>query len=114
MLQIIRMLSPPPTDKTLTQEGVAADAKAVGDALKAAELIVKSENYSETIGEYSQLAVRLPKDCKVLLNISCNNAIMWIQSIGNGAITFRCFGPTVDIQLGNMSGQRIAFTLYYL
>ena len=29
------MLSPPPTDKTLTQEGVAADAKAVGDALSA-------------------------------------------------------------------------------
>jgi len=30
------MLSPhPPTDKTLTQEGVAADAKAVGDALTA-------------------------------------------------------------------------------
>lgn len=27
------MLLPPPTDTTLTQEGVAADAKAVGEAL---------------------------------------------------------------------------------
>ena len=27
------LLPPPPTDTTLTQEGVAADAKAVGDAL---------------------------------------------------------------------------------
>lgn len=32
MQRIIHMLSPPPTDTTLTQEGVAADAKAVGVA----------------------------------------------------------------------------------
>lgn len=39
------MLLPPPTDTTLTQEGVAADAKAVGDALTA-----RTIRYAGTIG----------------------------------------------------------------
>ena len=35
------MLSPPPTDTTLTQEGVAADAKAVGDALSEKNALIQ-------------------------------------------------------------------------
>ena len=45
------MLLPPPTDTTLTQEGVAADAKAVGDAVKNVQTDVsKKLNYAENIG----------------------------------------------------------------
>lgn len=36
------MLSPPPTDSTLSVEGVAADAKAVGDALNSLTLKTKT------------------------------------------------------------------------
>lgn len=39
------MLLPPPTDTTLTQEGVAADAKVVGD-----ELSTRTVKYSDDVG----------------------------------------------------------------
>lgn len=38
------MLLPPPTDTTLTQEGVAADAKAVGDALNNKNALIQEGN----------------------------------------------------------------------
>ena len=45
------MLLPPPTDTTLTQEGVAADAKAVGDAVKNVQTDVsKKLNHAGNIG----------------------------------------------------------------
>lgn len=45
------MLSPPPTDTTLTQEGVAADAKSVGEAVKNVRTEVsKKINRAENIG----------------------------------------------------------------
>lgn len=58
------MLLPPPTDTTLTQEGVAADAKAVGDALgeKSNKVILKSTSYSGRTDQYSQISARVPDD----------------------------------------------------
>lgn len=101
-------------DKTLSIDGIAADAKAVGDALKAAELVVKSQTYNMTVGEYSQLAVNLPEDYKALLFVVCNSAVMWIQRIDNRSINFRCFGQISNIQLGDISNAAITFTLFYL
>ena len=39
------MLLPPPTDTTLTQEGVSADAKAVGDALNNKNALIQEGNF---------------------------------------------------------------------
>lgn len=101
-------------DKTLSVEGVAADAKAVGDALNSAKLVVKSQTYNITVGKFSQIAVDLPKDYKALLFVVCNSAVMWIQEIDNRSISFRCFGHISNIQLGDISNAAITFTLFYL
>lgn len=101
-------------DKTLSVEGMAADAKAVGDALNSAKLVVKSQTYNITVREFSQLVVNLPKDYKALLFVACNSAVMWIQEINNRSISFRCFGPISNIQLGDISNAAITFTLFYL
>ena len=39
-------VTPPPTDTTLTKEGVSADAKAVGDALNNKNALIQEDNYT--------------------------------------------------------------------
>lgn len=101
-------------DKTLTQEGVSADAKAVGDALKAAELIVKHQSYSVTTDTYAQTSIRVPDDCTAALYFVCNDAIVWPQSYKNRAFSLRCFGHISNIDLNGLRNTTLSIELYYL
>ena len=104
----------PPTDTTLTQEGVAADAKAVGDALKAAELIVKHKSYSVNTDEYAQTSIRVPDDCIAALYFVCADALVCPQSYENGKFTFRCFGNIRSQVLNALTNTTLSIELYYL
>ena len=101
-------------DKTLTQEGVAADAKAVGDALKAAELIVKHQFYSVNTDQYAQTSLRVPDDCTAALYFVCDKAIVWPQSYTNGVFSLRCFGNIQSQELNALRDVTLSIELYYL
>lgn len=64
-------------DKTLTQEGVAADAMAVGDALgkKSNKLILKSTSFSGRTDQFAQIAVRAPDDAIAILGIGSTDTM---------------------------------------
>lgn len=101
-------------DKTLTKEGVAADAKAVGDALKAAELIVKHKSYSVNTDEYAQTSIRVPDDCTAVLYFTCNYAIVWPQDYKDRVFSLRCFGSITNIELNGLRNKTLSIELYYL
>lgn len=71
------MLSPPPTDTTLTQEGAAADAKAVGKALT-----LKKITTGLTVDQYNIAFFHIQKTLKwhynifVLMHYSYHKSIM--------------------------------------
>lgn len=112
MQAIIRFtLPPPPTpDKTLTQDGVPADAKAVGDSIKGLLKLKKirvssiNVNTSSSSGYYySQhisIADELPADA-VVLAVTFND---WATNTA-GAITMfaNCEEKTVQI-MGTKNG----------
>ena len=101
-------------DKTLTQEGVAADAKAVGEALKAAELIVKHQSYGVTTDTYAQTSIRVPDDCTAALYFTCNDAIVWPQGYRDRVFSLRCFGHITGIELNGPRNTTLSIELYYL
>ena len=103
-----------PPDKTLTQEGAAADAKAVGDALKAAELIVKHRLYSVNTDQYAQASLRVPDDCTAALYFVCDKAIVWPQGYTNGVFSLRCFGNIQSQVLNALRDETLSIELYYL
>ena len=103
-----------PPDKTLTQGGVAADAKAVGDALKAAELIVKHRLYSVNTDQYAQASLRVPDDCTAALYFVCDKAIVWPQGYTNGVFSLRCFGNIQSQVLNALRDATLSIELYYL
>lgn len=107
-------VTPPHTDKTLTQKGVAADAKAVGDALKAAELIVKHKSYSITTDEYSQTSIRVPDDCTAALYFTCDKALVCPRTFTSGTFIFQCFGKITDQVLNTLPRTNLSIELYYL
>lgn len=107
-------VTPPPTDTTLTQEGVAADAKAVGEALKAAELIVKHQSYSVTTDIYAQTSIRVPDNCTAALYFTCNDAIVWPQGYRDRVFSLRCFGHITGIELNGLRNTTLSIELYYL
>ena len=112
MQQIIRMLLPPPpptTDTTLTQEGAAADAKAVGKALT-----FKKITQALTVDQYNIAFFPYPKDFKMALQYICSEALLVPQVDYGSGINFRCFGNTNSNSLSTMIGKTINITLYYL
>lgn len=101
-------------DKTLTKDGVAADAKAVGDALKAAELIVKHKSYSVNTDEFAQTSIRVPDDCAAALYFTCNDGIVWPQGYKNRVFSLRCFGHITELKLNGLCNTTLSIELYYL
>lgn len=108
------MLLPPPTDTTLSVEGAAADAKAVGEALKGAELIVKHRLYSVNSDQYAQASLRVPDDCTAALYFVCDNALVCPQGYKNGVFSLRCFGNIRDQELNALRNTTLSIELYYL
>lgn len=103
------MLLPPPTDTTLTQEGAAADAKAVGKALT-----LKKITQALTVDQYDIAFFPYPKDFKMALQYICSEALLVPQVDYGSGMNFRCFGNTNSNSLSTMIGKTINITLYYL
>lgn len=103
------MLLPPPTDTTLTQEGVAADAKAVGTALT-----LKKITQTLSVDQYNIVFFPYPKDFKMALQYICPDALLVPQVDYGSGMNFRCFGNTNNNSLAVMIGKTINITLYYL
>lgn len=103
------MLLPPPTDTTLTQEGVAADAKAVGTALT-----LKKITQALSVDQYNIAFFPYPKDFKMALQYICSEALLVPQVDYGSGMNFRCFGNTNTNSLSTMVGKTINITLYYL
>lgn len=99
----------PPPDKTLTQEGAAADAKAVGKALT-----LKKITQALTVDQYNIAFFPYPKDFKMALQYICSEALLVPQVDYGSGINFRCFGNTNNNSLSTMIGKTINITLYYL
>lgn len=98
-----------PPDKTLTQEGVAADAKVVGDALT-----LKKTTEALTVDQYNIVFFTYPKDFKMALQYICPDALLVPQVDYGSGMNFRCFGNTNANSLSAMIGKTIEITLYYL
>lgn len=99
----------PPTDTTLTQEGAAADAKAVGKALT-----LKKITQALTVDQYNIAFFPYPKDFKMALQYICSEALLVPQVDYGSGMNFRCFGNTNSNSLSTMIGKTINITLYYL
>lgn len=102
-------VTPPPTDTTLTKEGVAADAKAVGAALT-----LKKITETLTVDQYNIAFFPYPKDFKMALQYICPDALLVPQVDYGSGMNFRCFGNTNSNSLSTMIGKTINITLYYL
>ena len=76
-------------DKTLTQEGVSADAKAVGDALT-----LKKITTGLTVDQYNIAFFPYPKDFKMALQYICPDALLVPQVDYGSGMNFRCVGNT--------------------
>lgn len=96
-------------DKTLTQEGVAADAKAVGKVLT-----LKKITQAFTVDQYNIAFFPYPKDFKMALQYICPDALLVPQVDYGSGMNFRCFGNTNSNSLSTMVGKTINITLYYL
>lgn len=103
------MLLPPPTDATLTKEGVAADANAVGTALT-----LKKITQALSVDQYNIAFFPYPKDFKMALQYICPDALLVPQVDYGSGMNFRCFGNTNNNSLATMIGKTINITLYYL
>lgn len=96
-------------DKTLTKEGVAADAEAVGKALT-----LKKITTELTVDQYNIAFFPYPKDFKMALQYICPAALLVPQVDYGSGMSLRCFGNTNANSLSAMIGKTIEITLYYL
>ena len=110
------MLSPPPTDTTLTKEGVAADDKVVGDALgeKSNKLTLKTTSYSGRTDQYSQIATRAPDDAIAILGIESIDTMFVPMNISLTDASFRCVTGMANMQMNFAPNTEVSGTMRYL
>ena len=108
------MLLPPPTDTTLTQEGVPADAKAVGDALsvvkgmlkvakvKLSDISVDINNRGYYYAKETSFADKIPANAIVLAatasdwgNVSCGAISVYTDTTNKNVLIMANNGGTV-------------------
>lgn len=109
-------VTPPHTDTTLTQAGVAADAKAVGDALSAKpnELILKSAPFSGTTDYYAQISVNAPSDAIAILGIASVDTMFIPMSLSLKGTSFRCVSGIANLEMKFASETAVSGNLWYL
>lgn len=106
----------PPTDKTLTQEGVAADAKIVGDALgeKSNKLILKNTPYSGRTDQYSQIVTSAPDDAIAILGIVSSDTMFIPMNLSLSYATFRCMTGMAVQKLNFTPNANVSGNMWYL
>lgn len=95
---------------------MAADAKAVGDALSAKpnELILKSASFSDTTDLYSQIAVNTPSDAIAILGIAAVDTMFIPMSLSLKNASFRCVIGIASQQMKFAPKTAVSGTLWYL
>ena len=109
-------VTPPPTDTTLTQEGVAADAKAVGNALdkKSNKLILKSMYFSGRTDQFAQISIRAPDDAFAILNIASVGTMFVPMNLSLADASFRCLTGLPNMQMNFAPNTEVSGTMWYL
>lgn len=110
------LLPPPKTDTTLTQEGVAADAKAVGDAFgkKSNKLILKSTDFSGRTDQFSQISIKSPDDAFAILNIASSGTMFVPMNLSLADASFRCITGLSNMQMNFAPNTEVSGTVWYL
>lgn len=106
----------PPTDTTLSVEGMAAEAKAVGDALgkKSNKLILKSTDFSGRTDQFAQIAIRAPDDAFAILNISSFGTMFVPMNLSLANASFRCITELSNMQMNFAPNTEVSGTVWYL
>lgn len=103
-------------DKTLTQEGVAADAKAVGDALskKTNKIQIASKSFSGTTDTYAQVSIPIPDNSIAILFVASSNTLFIPAVMYTKSVVFRCITGLTSAKLDFAKNAAVSGTLYYL
>ena len=105
-----------PPDKTLSIEGVAADAKTVGDALgeKSNKLILKSMSFSGRTDQFAQISIRAPDDAFAILNIASVGTMFVPMNLSLADASFRCITGLSNMQMNFAPNTEVSGTMWYL
>lgn len=103
-------------DKTLTQEGVAADAKAVGGALskKTNKIQIASKSFSGTTDTYAQVSIPIPDNSISILFVVSSNTLFIPAVMYTKSAVFRCITGLTSAKLDFAKNAAVSGTLYYL
>ena len=106
----------PPPDKTLSVEGVSADAKAVGDALgeKSNKLTLKTASYSGRTDQFAQISIRAPDDAIAILGIGSTDTMFIPMNLSLEYASFRCMTGMAVMQIKFSPNTNVSGTMWYL